>query len=88
MRGEHAHRKCCAVPDLPRGSVTVHLDDGEHRAEVAARHAATRPLIPPMVWASQFRYCADAVLLVFASHPYDPDDYIRDYGEFLALVAP
>jgi hypothetical protein len=40
-----------------------------------------------MVWASQFKYSADAVLLVLASHRYDPDDYIRDYDDFLALAA-
>ena len=40
-----------------------------------------------MVWASQFRYSPDAVLLVLASHPYDPDDYIRDYGDFVAQGA-
>ena len=26
------------------------------------------------------------MLLVLASDPYDPADYIRDYGEFVALV--
>ncbi len=29
---------------------------------------------------------ADAVLLVFASEWYDPDDYIRDYQAFLDEV--
>jgi hypothetical protein len=40
-----------------------------------------------MIWAIQFRYSPDAMLLVFASDPYDPDDYIRDYDEFLSLAA-
>ena len=40
--------------------------------------------LPPMVWAVQYQYSADAVLLVFASEHYDPADYIRDYDEFLA----
>jgi len=31
----------------------------------------------------QYRYSADAMLLVFASEPYEPSDYIRDYDEFL-----
>ncbi|WP_312759724.1 WxcM-like domain-containing protein [Pulveribacter sp.] len=26
------------------------------------------------------------MLLVFASHFYDADDYIRDYAEFVSLV--
>ena len=36
-----------------------------------------------MTWAVQYTYSADALLLVFASDPYDPADYIRDYDEFL-----
>jgi UDP-2-acetamido-3-amino-2,3-dideoxy-glucuronate N-acetyltransferase len=38
------------------------------------------------VWGTQYRFSSDAVLLVFASHLYDPDDYIRDFDEFLAEV--
>ena len=43
--------------------------------------------IPPKVWAIQYRYSPDALLLVLASDKYDPADYIRDYDEFVRLVA-
>ncbi len=36
-----------------------------------------------MTWGIQYRYSRDAILLVFASDLYDPEDYIRDYEEFL-----
>jgi hypothetical protein len=36
-----------------------------------------------MRWGIQYKYSADAVLVVFASHYYDSKDYIRDYDEFL-----
>jgi hypothetical protein len=39
-----------------------------------------------MVWAIQYRYTADALLLVFASDHYDAADYIRDYAEFRAAL--
>ena len=39
------------------------------------------------VWAAQHHYTRDAVLLVAASHPYDADDYIRDYAEFRRWIA-
>jgi hypothetical protein len=38
-----------------------------------------------MVWATQYKFTRDAVLLVLASEYYDAQEYIRDYGEFLAL---
>ena len=49
---------------------------------------ATEPLlyVPPLVWAIQYKYSADALLLVLASDPYDPDDYVRDYDAFRALI--
>ena len=42
--------------------------------------------LPPRVWGIQYKYSADAILMVFASHAYDENDYVRDYGEFLELV--
>jgi hypothetical protein len=39
-----------------------------------------------MVWGVQYKYTPDAVLLVFASHHYDAQDYIRNYGEFLNIT--
>lgn len=87
VRGEHAHRACWQFLTCVAGSVMVHLDDGVRRAEVALDGPTRGVVIPPMVWGSQFRYTADAVLVVLASHPYDAADYIRDYDEFLSLVS-
>ena len=33
-----------------------------------------------------YDFSADTVLLVLASQPYDEEDYIRNYAEFLAFV--
>ncbi len=86
VRGEHAHRQCSQFLTCLSGSVDVHLDDGPHRAGVRLASPGRGVVIPPMVWASQYRYTSDAVLLVFASHSYDDADYIRDYGDFIDLV--
>jgi hypothetical protein len=40
-----------------------------------------------MTWAVQYKYTPDAVLLVLASHPYDPNDYIRTYSDFLEALS-
>ena len=39
-----------------------------------------------MVWAVQYKYSADAILLVLASGGYDAADYIRNYDEFKRLT--
>jgi acetyltransferase-like isoleucine patch superfamily enzyme/dTDP-4-dehydrorhamnose 3,5-epimerase-like enzyme len=83
IRGEHAHRVCHQFLICVSGEVTVAVDDGRQRAEVVLDHPTLGVYIPPMVWASQFRYDENATLLVFASHSYDAGDYIREYEVFV-----
>lgn len=85
-RGSHAHRACEQFLVCVTGSCAVVVDDGQRRLEVSLDRPNRGVYIPPMVWATQYKYTRDAVLLVLASHPYDADDYIRDYDEFLATV--
>ena len=39
-----------------------------------------------MVWKDMYDFSEDSVLLVLASEHYDPDEYIRDYDEFVSIV--
>ncbi|VVD60359.1 dTDP-6-deoxy-3,4-keto-hexulose isomerase [Pandoraea iniqua] len=87
IRGEHAHHECHQFLICVRGSCSVVVDDGHKRAEVELEDPSTGLYIPPMVWGIQYKYSSDALLLVFASHHYDSNDYIRDYGAFLKHVA-
>lgn len=84
-RGEHAHRECHQFLVCVRGSVNVVADDGDARREFILDRPDLGLHLPPMVWGIQYKYSSDAILLVFASHYYDANDYIRDYEEFLAL---
>jgi acetyltransferase-like isoleucine patch superfamily enzyme/dTDP-4-dehydrorhamnose 3,5-epimerase-like enzyme len=86
VRGEHAHHVCHQFLVCVSGSLSVAVDDGRHRGEVHLDRATIGVYIPPLVWGSQFRYDANTVLLVLASHAYDPNDYIREYDAFLAAV--
>lgn len=85
-RGEHAHRACHQFLICVRGSCAVVADDGENRTEVLLDTLDKGIYLPPMVWGVQYKYSADALLLVFASHHYDGEDYIRDYVDFLEQV--
>jgi UDP-2-acetamido-3-amino-2,3-dideoxy-glucuronate N-acetyltransferase len=87
VRGEHAHRTCHQFLVCVAGSVTIAVDDGSHRDAVILDRPSIGIHIPPLTWSTQFRYDPAAVLLVLASDPYDPDDYIREYDEFLHNVA-
>ena len=85
VRGEHAHRKLHQFLVCVKGTVSVVADDGIRREEILLDSPGVGIHIPPMVWATQYKYSRDAVLLVLASEAYDNADYIRDYDEYLAL---
>lgn len=85
VRGEHAHKRLHQFLVCVKGSCSVVVDDGHRRQELVLDTPGLGLHIPPMVWGTQYKYTSDAVLLVLASDVYDPDDYIRDYDEFLAL---
>jgi acetyltransferase-like isoleucine patch superfamily enzyme len=87
VRGEHAHRELHQFLICIRGSCAVVVDDGQNRCEVALDRPTLGLHVPPMVWATQYKFTADAVLLVLASDIYKADDYIRNYDEYLELVS-
>ncbi len=84
-RGEHAHRACHQFLMCLAGSVVVLIDDGTDRAEVVLDDPGLGLYMPPMVWGTQYAHSHDAILAVLASDPYDSNDYVRDYDEFLRL---
>lgn len=83
VRGEHAHRLCHQFLICLRGSCCVVADDGRNRTEVMLDLPNKGLYLPPMTWGIQYQYTSDALLLVFASHHYDANDYIREYELFL-----
>ena len=84
LRGEHAHKACQQFLICLHGSCRVLLDDGASRCEVTLDRPDMGVFMPAMIWGTQYRYSADAVLLVFASRSYENEDYLRSYDAFMA----
>jgi len=82
VRGAHAHKTCHQFLICVKGACSVIADDGTNREEFRLDRPTVGLYLPPMVWSTQYKYTSDAVLLVFASEPYDADDYVRDYAEW------
>jgi UDP-2-acetamido-3-amino-2,3-dideoxy-glucuronate N-acetyltransferase len=85
VRGEHAHRRCAQFLICLHGSVHVLLDDGSSRRDLVLDSPEKGLYMAPMIWGAQYRYTDDAVLLVLASEPYDANDYIRSYEQYLEI---
>jgi UDP-2-acetamido-3-amino-2,3-dideoxy-glucuronate N-acetyltransferase len=86
VRGEHAHLTCHEYLICVAGACSVLVDDGVNREEWRLDSPSLGIYIPPMTWAVEYKYTHDAVQLVFASHLYEADDYIRDYDEFVKAI--
>jgi UDP-2-acetamido-3-amino-2,3-dideoxy-glucuronate N-acetyltransferase len=87
VRGGHAHRCCHQFMICVHGSVAVVVDDGKRRQEIELDRPNLGLYVPAMVWATEYKYSPDAVLLVLASDPYEACDYIRDYDDYLKALA-
>jgi UDP-2-acetamido-3-amino-2,3-dideoxy-glucuronate N-acetyltransferase len=85
VRGENAHRTLEQLVVCLRGRCAVMVDDGRERDDIALEDPGMGLYVPPMTWTTIYRHTPDALVLVLASHGYDPADYIRDYDEFTAL---
>ena len=84
-RGAHAHIHCRQFLLCVRGRCSIAADDTVNRREFVLERPNLGLYLPAKIWSIQYNFTSDAVLLVFASEKYDPDDYIRDYNRFLEL---
>lgn len=84
-RGAHAHKKCHQFLIAASGSFEVLLQDGTSELIVQLNRPYKGIHIPPMVWASEINFSSGSICLVLASEFYEPEDYIRDFTEFLNL---
>ena len=85
VRGEHTHRECHQFLVAVSGRLSVVIDDGKQSREIFLNSPKFGLYIPPMTWCIQYRFSKNAILSVYASHPYDSKEYIRDYDEFCTL---
>ncbi len=87
VRGQHANQKTEFVLINVAGTSKVCVKDGFGREKV---FVLDRPHIgiylPTMIWKDMYDFSEDSVLLCLASEHYIPDEYIRNYDEFVREV--
>lgn len=86
-RGIHAHFACHQFLLAVNGSVHCTVADGESVRDIVLDVPSVALHMPPLTWGTQHSFSPDAVLLVIASHAYDPDDYIHHWDRFIKEVA-
>lgn len=81
-RGAHAHRECHQFIIAASGSFEVEADDGTVKKTFYLNRPFYGLHVPPGIWAHEFNFSAGAICLVLTSHPYEENDYIKEYDEF------
>ena len=82
-RGGHAHKHCREFIVAVSGSFNVTLDNGHVKPSFLLNHPYQGLLVETDIWRTLDDFSSGAVCLVLAEDPFDENDYIRDYKEFL-----
>ena len=81
-RGGHAYRDNQEFIVAMSGSFDVLVDDGNKQYHFSLNRSYKGVYIPAGTWRTITNYSTNAVAVIAASTHYDPQDAIRDYGEF------
>lgn len=84
-RGSHAHRALSQLIVAASGSFRVVLDDGSAKRAFVLNRPYQGLLVKPGIWRDLDDFSSGAVCMVLASEVYQPEDYIRDYDEFISF---
>ena len=86
-RGGHALKSCHQFLIAMSGSFDVIIYDGKEKQRIHLNRSYYGLHIPPMIWREMDNFSSGSVCLSLASELYDPNDYYRDYNEYLRALA-
>lgn len=85
-RGFHAHKENWQLLFCPYGSIEIVINDGKETESVMLDDPTKGLILYPGLWREMIWHQNESVLCVAASKYYDPNEYIRDYDEFVKYV--
>ena len=86
IRGRHANYNTEFVLINVAGTSKVKVDDGTNQKIFSLDRPHTGIFLPKMVWKDMYDFSEDSILLCLASEHYDPEEYIRDYDQFMLMI--
>ena len=87
VRGQHANRETEFVLINVAGTSKVKVKDGKGNEVIfELNRPHTGIYLPKMIWKDMYDFSEDSVLLCLASEHYKPEEYIRDYEQFVKIV--
>ena len=84
-RGSHAFRQNEEFIVALSGAFEVIVDDGKHKKTFQLNRSYYGLYVPAGLWREMRNFSTNSLALEFGSIPYNENDYVRSYDEFLKL---
>lgn len=81
VRGGHRHKMTEQAAICIKGSCVIYCANDGKEEEFLLDNPEKCLILYPEDWHKMYHFSPDAVLLVLASTPYDPEDYITDMND-------
>lgn len=87
IRGKHANLKSeFVLINLAGKSKVKVIDENGQTLVVDLDKPHIGIYLPRMVWKEMYDFSEDSVLLCLSSEHYDPDEYVRDFDEYVSIL--
>ncbi len=83
IRGQHANKESEFVLINVSGKSKVRIKYGDYEKIIELNEPHMGVYIPKMIWKEMFDFSKDSVLLVLSNLKYNPNEYIRDFNQYL-----
>ncbi|MDZ4093835.1 MAG: FdtA/QdtA family cupin domain-containing protein [Paracoccaceae bacterium] len=83
VRGEHGHKRLHQLMICMHGQTDITLNDGVRQYPFTLSGPSQVLYLPPGLWRRLRFVMPDTVVCVLASRPYEAEDYIYHYEDFL-----
>lgn len=84
-RGGHAFKQTDEFIIALSGGFDVMVDNGFEKKTFTLNRSYYGLYIPKGIWREINNFSTNSLALEFASTAYDPEDYVRDYNEYLTM---
>lgn len=85
IRGGHAYKKSEEFIIALSGSFDVILDDLDNLNKYTLNRSYYGIYVPNGIWRRMENFSTNSLALVLSSTPYDPEDYIFEYEDFVEI---
>ena len=85
-RGGHAYKNNEELIIALSGSFDVIIDNGITKEIFTLNRSYYGLYVQKGLWREMNNFSTNSLAFIVASAPYDPDDYIRDYTEYLEFL--